>query len=278
MPIDVTLLAAGTRFVVVHFHIFKNAGTTIEHILAREFQGRFARLHGPAPDAVLDAEDLATFLRDHPGIQAVTSHHLRYPLPVIRKTVVFDCCFVRHPLDRIDSLYSYYRRTDSADPLCLSANRLTAADFVRHLLNRSPQQVSNVQVTQIANGGAFNRPANEFDLERAVRTVRNMALPGVVEMFDESMVAAEYFCGPAFPTIRLDSAPKNVSRRILSSAADRERRLVQLWGRDLHEQLTMRNQLDIELFHEAGEEIRRRLALVPAPAKDSRIQEFATAV
>ena len=221
MPLDITVMARKMRFVVVHYHIFKNAGTTVERILEREFPGCFARIHGPAADATLDAEDLASFLNDHPSVKAVTSHHLRYPAPVMRNAVVFDCCFLRHPLDRLDSLYSYYRKIDSTDPLCRDAHRHSPADFMHRLLDRSPEQVSNAQVTQIANRGAFTRPANETDLERAVGTVRNMALPGVVEMFQESMVAAEYFMRPAFPSIRLGSGPANVSRQILPGAAER---------------------------------------------------------
>lgn len=272
MPIDVTLMAPRMRFVVVHYHIFKNAGTTVERILEREFPGRFARLHGPSSEATLDAEDLTAFLRDHPNIQAVTSHHLRYPAPGIRNTVVFDCCFLRHPLDRLDSLYSYFGKIESADPLCRSAHRRTPREFVRHLLDRSPEQVSNVQVTHLANRGAFTRPANEADLERAVQTVRNMALPGVVEMFQESMVAGEYFMRPAFPSIRLGSAPANVSRRILSGVAERERRLVQRWGGDSYAELTRLNELDIQLFDRAADEIRRRLSLIPAVP--DRLAEF----
>jgi hypothetical protein len=260
------------RFVIVHYHIFKNAGTTLERILEREFPGCFARIHGSSADATLDAEDLVSFLGSHPNVKAVTSHHLRYPAPVMRNTVIFDCCFLRHPLDRLDSIYSYYRKVDSTDPLCRSAHRQTPAEFVRQLLDRSPEQVSNAQVTQIANRGAFTRPANEADLERAVEIVRNMALPGVVEMFQESMVAAEYFIRPAFPSIRLGSPPANISRQILSDAAEREQRLIRLWGGDLHRELARLNELDIRLTEQAGHEIRRRLSMMPAVPE--RIAEF----
>ncbi len=272
MALDITIMARKLRFVVVHYHIFKNAGSTVERILEREFPGRFARIHGPTSDATLDAEDLASFLNDHPNVQAVTSHHLRYPAPVMRNAVVFDCCFLRHPRARLDSRYSYYRRIDSTDPLCLSAHRHSPAEFMHQLLDRSPEQVLNAQVTQIANRGAFTRPANEADLERAVQTVRNMALPGVVEMFQESMVAAEHFMRPAFPSIRLGSGPANVSRQILLSAAEREQRLIRIWGQDLHRELTRLNELDIQLTEQAGNEIRRRLSMMPAVAE--RIAEF----
>ena len=272
MPSDVTLMARKMRFVVVHYHIFKNAGTTVERVLEREFPGCFSRLHGPSPEATLDAEDLTAFLSDHPEVRAVTSHHLRYPLPSIRNVVIFDCCFLRHPLDRLDSMYSYLRKIDSTDPLCRSARRHEPADFVRQLLDKSPEQVSNVQVTHIACRGAFTRPANSADLECAAQTVRNMALPGVVEMFEESMVAGEYFMRPAFPSIRLGSAPTNVSRHVSPGAAERDRRLMELWGRDLYRELARVNELDLHLFELAADEIRRRLAVMPAVPE--RLAEF----
>ncbi len=284
MAIDVTLMAAPTRFVVAHLHIFKNAGSTIEHILEREFPASFARLHGPNPESTLEADDLAAFLRDHPGVQAVTSHHLRYPLPTIPRTVFFDCCFLRHPLERLDSMYSYFQKIDSTDAMSRSARRQTSAEFIRSLMARSPHLISNVQVTQLARGGAFTRPANEFDLENAVRIVRNMALPGVVEMFAESMAAAEYYIRPAFPNIKLGASPKNVSRPIVSSASEREQRLVRLWGLDLHRQVTKMNELDIELFRQAQLEIRGRLSLMPEsqpeaiPSVQSGLRQLANAI
>jgi hypothetical protein len=133
------------------------------------------------------------------------------------------------------------------------------------LLYRSPEQVSNVQVTHLANRGAFTRPANEADLDRAIQTVRNMAVPGVVEMFQESMVAAEYFMRPAFPQIRLGSSgPTNVSRTVLPGADARRRRVIQRWGADLYEEMARVNHLDIQLYDLACDEIRRRLNLIPA--------------
>ena len=84
MRIDHTLDVPASRFIFVHYHIFKNGGTTIESILRREFGGGFATVHGPRASSVLDAKGLTKFLRLHPGISAVSSHHLRYPKPDIR--------------------------------------------------------------------------------------------------------------------------------------------------------------------------------------------------
>jgi hypothetical protein len=267
MRIDHTLDVPAPRFVFVHYHIFKNGGTTIESILQREFGSGFATVHGPAAGSILDARGLTRFLRRHPGISAVSSHHLRYPKPQVPGWVIFDCCFLRHPLDRLVSLYNHYRRADSSDSLCLRERDQSPRDFMEHLLRDSPNLVSDVQVMQLANAGTALRPAHERDLERAIQAYCDMAVPGVVELFDESLVAAEYFLKPAFPSLRLHHRPENVSRAAGSyrpdNPRDMERTLVDLWGADVYSDLLRLNQLDLELFRRAKTEVLRRLFILP---------------
>ena len=210
--VNVTVSVVRTRYVIVHYHIFKNAGSTIEHILEREFPGRFATIHGSDPDATLDAADLVEFSRQHPGIAAVSSHHLRYPKPISRQTVFFDCCFLRDPLARLYSSYHHFRRSGSDSVYARWARSYGPREFVMRLIDEAPHQVSEVQVTQLANAGAFTRPADERDLEQATAVLRETAVPGLVEMFDESLVVAEYFLRPAFPTLRMEYTPQNVSQ------------------------------------------------------------------
>lgn len=266
------------RFVIVHYHIFKNGGSTIEAILAREFGKResghaFATLHGPQASSTLDARDLERFLRRNPRVTVVSSAHLRYPKPAIRHMVIFDCCFLRHPLERLDSLYRYSRNVDSEDFLSVRARRMNAREFFCDLLKESPHLISNVQVTQIACAGAFTRPAHSYDLERAAGILADMAMPGLVEMFDESLTAAEYFLKPAFPRLSLEYVPRNVTRvPTASRAQNRQERLMRLWGGDVYEDLARLNQFDLELFRRAENEIRRRVALIPDA--EARLLEF----
>jgi len=97
-------------------------------------------------------------------------------------------------------------------------------------------------------------------------------------MFDESLVAAEYFLQPAFPGLKLECVAKNVSRpgraAISTSARGRQERLVDEWGGDLYEDLLRLNQFDLELFRRARMEIGRRIALVPQ--SERRLAEFRT--
>ena len=264
----------GTRFVVVHYHILKNGGSTIETVLQREFGSGFATLHGPADSSVLDDADLAEFLRLRPDVTAVSSHHLRYPKPVVRGTVIFDCCFIRHPLDRLQSLYAWGRKADSSDPVCRAARALNPREFARQLLDDFPHVVSNVQVNHLASGGAFLRPANSHDLEISTGILMEMAMPGLVELFDESLIAAEYFLRPAFPGIQLHCQPQNVSRSGERHRPDRaqelEDKLVALWGASVYGDLHRLNQFDLELYERTRNEIERRFFLVPDASGKSR--------
>jgi hypothetical protein len=255
------------RFVLVHYHLFKNAGTTVESILEREFPERFATLHGSHPDSVLDGRQLAAFLREHPEISAVSSHHLRYPLPLSRRTILFDCFFLRHPLARIHSFYGHYRRLNSSDSLSRMANEKTSKSFVKWLVGHAPNMVSDVQVQQLANAGVFRRPADRDDLDRAVKVVRQMSMPGLGERFDESLVVAEYFLRPAFPTLSLEYIARNVSDPAGQELSTQGERLKSMWGEDLYQELVRLNRLDLELHAAASQEIDRRFSLVPDSAQ-----------
>ena len=269
---DIRIPVSPTRFVIVHYHIFKNGGSTVASILEREFRHGYATVHGPDDVLVLDESHLAGFVADHAGVQAISSHHIRYPKPVLPNTVIFDWCFLRNPLDRLQSVYSYFQRIDSPDPLCRLARQEHSRVFFKRLIDSAPHLVSNVQVTFLANGGAFTRPADSADVEIAAGILAKMAIPGLIEKFDESLVAAEYFLKPAFPRLRLDYSPQNVSRPLVKSSADRQEWLRHSWGSDLYATLVQLNQCDLELCRRAEAEIARRLDLVPAA--EQRLADF----
>ena len=265
--VDVTVPVVRTRYVIVHYHIFKNGGSTIEYILEREFPGRFATVHGRDPDAALDAADLTAFLGQYPGLTAVSSHHLRYPKPLARQTVFFDFCFLRDPLARLYSTYNHLRRNDPDSLYARWARSYSPQEFAMRLIDEAPHQVSEVQVTQLANARAFTRPADDQDLQRATAVIREMAVPGLVEMFDESLVVAEYFLRPAFPTLRLEYIPKNVSLAGRRAPAESREYWEGVWGKELCGRLLRMNEMDMELVRRAKREILRRLDRVPRAAE-----------
>jgi hypothetical protein len=258
---------APTRCVILHYHTFKNGGSTIESVLEREFAARFATIHGSHPDDTLDSADLEEFLLRQPEIAAVSSHHLRYPKPVSRHTVYFDCCFLRDPIARLYSCYNHYRRGEEDSRCADWARAYEAREFALHLIEEAPHLVSDVQVTQLANAGEFTRPADARDLERASGVIREMAFPGLVEMFDESLVVAEHFLRPAFPGLRLEYVARNVGPAAAGKKAESREYWEGLWGDDVYGLLQRMNEMDLELVRRTRREIARRLERVPRAAE-----------
>ena len=69
------------RDVIVHYHIYKNAGSSVEKALETAFGDAVGSIHGSLPWSVITSAELTEYILSNPHVSAVTSHHLRPPLP-----------------------------------------------------------------------------------------------------------------------------------------------------------------------------------------------------
>jgi hypothetical protein len=254
------------RFVLLHYHFLKNAGTTIENILDRNFGERFERIDTADRSGHFTNGSLVSFLESKPDLQAVSSHQIRHPLPQVRGYLFFDICFLRDPIDRIRSMYDYYRQKPAAgDPLSDLANRAGLGEFLTCMVERFHEEVTNVQVALLANGGVDEQPPSEWDFQVALQRMLETSFLGVVDRFDNSLTAGQYYLSPVFPKLDCTHAPVNVSGGLEGSLAARRTKVRQACGDNVYKELLRRNVLDRELLRRAREEVRRRLALVTRP-------------
>jgi Sulfotransferase family len=258
------------RFVILHYHILKNAGTTLENILDRNFGERVARLDTEHRDGRIEQNDIVDYLDRHPAIEAISSHQIHYPVPQARGYLFFDWCFLRDPIDRLRSTYDYFRQHPAdGDPLSEAANRLQFGPYVRCLLNQFPEQVDNPQTNLLANGAA-DRETFPSDLEPALRRMLETVFLGVVDLYDQSVAAGRYRMRAVFPWLDFSAAPANVSRGLEGSLAWRRLRFREEAGRVVYREVLRLNLLDFRLLRAARAEVRRRLAMVPPVAGDMR--------
>jgi hypothetical protein len=264
-----TLEAAEPRRVLVHYHVMKCAGTTIATILEREFGDACYHVHRPDPRGAVSADDLAAFLRATPQARAVTSHHLRYPVPR-EGAVIVDCCPVRRPLDRLESLYNFMSLDASQLLHPLTSGGI--AHFFTALAERYPDNLTNVQTAALGMRDRYRTPGRR-DLETAVRRVEESGFVVLVDRFDESMVVAEYFLGPSWPGLKFhyDDA-RNTTRPVRYHMDERKQRFRERCGEDVYAMLEHHNELDEELCRAAGTELDRRISLVPSFA--SKLADF----
>jgi hypothetical protein len=256
--------AAHMRLVILHYHFFKNAGATILDILDHSFGERFAMLDTPVYEAVIRNSDLVRFLGARPGLRAVTSHQIRHPLPEAPGYLFFDICFLRDPIDRIRSIYTYSRQKPIPnDPVSDLANRVPLGEFVAGMIRDFPQHVTNAQVNLLACAGASDEPG-PGDLEVAIERMLATSFPGVVDCFDQSVAAGAHALRRAFPELDCDRPPVNVSVGLQGTVASRTGKLRQACGEETYQELLRLNELDLELVERARAEVLRRYAQIPA--------------
>lgn len=252
------------RFLILHYHIFKNAGTTVVNLLQKSFPQSFARFEGDGRNAHLSAAELLAFVHEHPELQAISSHHLRYPRPRAPGFVFFDLLFLRDPIDRLGSIYTFFQQgVPTDDPLSQLAHQADLRGFFGELLEKHPHIANNPQVNMLAGDGAYTRPPSPADLARATETMLDAAWLGVVDCFHESLVAGQYFWHPAFPNLDIAAAPANVTCARGNTLAGRRAEFERACGPHLYRELAGLNELDLELVRRARAEVARRFHLVP---------------
>ncbi len=246
------------RLVILHYHIFKNAGATFLDILDHSFGDRLARLETPVFEGVLNNRELVRFFNARPNVCALSSHQIRHPLPQAPGYLFFDVCFLRDPIDRIRSIYTYFRQKPIPGvPLSDLANRVALGDFLAGMIQDFPLFVKNVQVNLLARGGDSNEP-DARDLEVAIERMLATSFLGVVDCFDQSVAAGAHALRRVFPELDCNRPPVNVSEGLQGTVASRTEKLRQACGEKTYEELLRLNALDRQLVDRARAEVLRR--------------------
>lgn len=252
------------RFIWLHFHIFKNAGSTIEWILKRNFSDSFQIIHEQGERGNISEEEIIKYLIEHPHINALSSHHFRYPRPEHSNLQFVDICFLRHPMDRLQSIYFHYRRATDDSEKSSFAKTMSLPEFLLWMIEVEPFNVINSQTCFMATGGKYFFPPSPLQLKVAMKRVAEVRFLGVVDRFDESLMAAQFFLRPILPTIGLSYTPQNISENWQMKLTEKLERMKDLCGGELFSRLSKMNQSDEKLWRYATNELNRRLQYVPS--------------
>lgn len=200
------------RQVLVHAHLFKNAGTTLDFSLKRSFGEGFCD-HRDDDGMKRGATYLAPWLRRHPQIKALSSHWVTPPLP---RSPFFLChCLVmlRDPIERALSVYQFERRQQGVDtPGSRRAKELDFSGYMAWQLQPMPGPVVKDYQTRICSGDYLgNNP--QLRMRQALGWLQALPVVGLVGHYDESMVLFEQALRPRFPTLDLSYLPQNITPR-----------------------------------------------------------------
>ena len=248
------------RHVLLHGHIFKNAGTTLDWSLRRCFGDGFCE-HRVDRDMRLEpTRTLACALEDE-RIVALSSHSLPSPLPALPGLSLHPLYLLRHPIERLRSVYAFERRQDAQTPGARAAKAMGFREYVAwRMRDDVGPTIRNFQTRYLAGQFAYKPGSAVLStmFDSALDYLKQIGNVGIVELYDESMVRFEAALGPVFPSIDLAHVPQNVSARGESEVATVYEELGSLCG-----EVIDRNSYDLALYSCARETLQRRLSELP---------------
>ena len=251
------------RHVVVHYHIFKNAGTTIDAILTRNFGSSHGHIEGKKPWDTLASDSILQFARGGRGLKAISSHCARLPIPSDAHIVFYPLIFLRHPIDRVGFVYAFERKQaeNSPDLGVKIALEEDIRGYVKWRLEEGHGSViKNFQVVHLAGRERDMRIAHatKDDLSIALERLNRLEFFGIVECFQESILKMERYLSNTF-------GPINTSCRIENRSPDRKETLKERvdelrceLGSALYDEILDKNSLDLELYNRSLELFRTR--------------------
>jgi hypothetical protein len=236
------------RVVLLHYHLFKNAGTSVDQLLRQNFPGGWVTREFGERDRDAHRAALARWIRDEPQAIAFSTHTGMLPPPALEGVEVIPLLFVRHPIDRIVSAYTFERRQNADTFGAVLARHTTLPGYVEvRLALAGDRQCRDFQVARLA--AMFPAEAGD-ERDRAARALAALPFVGLVEAFDASIRRLAALLAPHYPGFSVSPVERNVSRDPRQPLAERLAAVREQLGPALHARLLALNAADLAL-HEA---------------------------
>jgi hypothetical protein len=240
--------------VLIHYHIFKNAGSSIDACLQHSFGARWSSFEGSHAHAIQSSAQLQQFIDSRPDLVAISSHLARPPRP--HKNCL-PIVFIRHPLLRAYSVYKF-TRSDSTQPFSDVAQDLDFSDYIEWGLSKEPgsivirdYQVVHLSEASWRGGDILKTVANKSDLDEACALLSGWNMAGVVEQFHLSVQTYQAMYSPHVPDLELTSRWENATCQQITPLHERVEHLRGVLGEALYCDFMNANQLDLALHTHA---------------------------
>ncbi|MEZ4629199.1 MAG: sulfotransferase family 2 domain-containing protein [Deinococcales bacterium] len=241
------------RKVILHYHLFKNAGTSIDQILKKSL-GDFWRSYDMSDgSAVITSATFTALIENLPQIVAWSSHQVVPPIPQIKDVKIFPIVFIRHPLDRARSayLFEWQKQQTKAKPI---------GSFAAYIKQKfaSPRRnaIEDFQTIRLSNpySNSFRNPKQVSDselLEQAKNFLQSLLFLGIVDEFEASIAKLKDYLAQDFPQLHIEPYKANVLQDISLSMEEKLMSIKEELGEDIFNLLAERNQLDLALYNYA---------------------------
>ena len=236
---------------LMHHHIYKNAGSTIDWILQRNFPNQVLHIEGDSSGARLTRDDICRTVAQYLHHQAISSHTTPFP---DRGSTWAKChlTMLRDPVQRLKSMYLYDRTRTDDELASQQAREADLRGYCEWWLKNSSNLIRNWQVRcctpqRGTDPSSSDSPIAgwEADLDAAGEAITDWAFAGLVDDFDRSMVVLQSALRERGIVLDAAYCSQNTSTRETDhGSAD----LVGQLGAGVYADLVAANELDYELL------------------------------
>ena len=194
------------RTIILHYHLFKNAGTSIDEILKSNFKQQW--ITKEFKSAKDNSDDVKAWILDNPEAIAFSSHTMTGPIPKILNTNIISIIMLRNPIRRIISAYKFERNQKVDNWGANLAKKVNFEDYVvTRLLKDGDTQCRNFQSERLATMTL----ARAHQKERAIAALDSFSMVGIVEEFEKSLTLMESMLQDQFSDFKVHLTHTNRS-------------------------------------------------------------------
>ena len=238
------------RIVIIHNHLFKNAGSTIDWVLKNNFGKHFVD-HRDDDLMRKGAAYLGPYLIKNKKIKAISTHHLVLPLPVVDNITLPQIVMFRHPIERVLSVYKFEReQKNSSTPGSLNAKKKNLKQYIEWRMQ--PDVGGTIRNFHISRCLPADRSKNDHltqeDVLAAKEYVDSVDMLGMVDQFDESMVLFAEYLQSIGLNMNLSYKVQNVGQYRKSNSDSVVEEIHNEIGDDTFNLLMEKNKQDLDLY------------------------------
>jgi len=245
------------RVVLFHFHLFKNAGTSIDKILEKNFGDKFTQKEFIFDTYERNVEEVQNWIKNEKDKVAFSSHTARlFNFEEFEKREgikVIPIIFVRHPIIRIHSAY-YFEREKQKDLDTLEtaiARNTTLKGYIEirwHIPN--DYQCENFHAHRLSDMYYYeNIPL----LDKALKAIETLPFVGLVEKFDKSLEKLELLVKEYFPDFKAEYVKENVMFDQSEDIKVRLERIREELGDEFYNKVLEKNKEDLIIWKKVVE-------------------------
>ena len=288
------------KIIVAHYHLFKNAGTSVDLVLEQNFGAAWQKIefkkikqrynsqrakslrnagaHASSSRQQSNSRLVRDWLIKNQSLSAFSSHTAMFPLPEITGISLIPIVFLRHPIDRLWSVYKFERQHKKIlNESIKLAQEYDFAGYLNYLLdqphNRSCRNFQTYRFSWLTGEhrspqapsfyGGVTVTSNQklTELEQALKGLAQIPIVGIVEKFDLSMRLYQDAIAQYYPSFKFNPVHKNVTSKRNATLAEKLDLVCSNLDSATYQRLLEANQDDLELYEAAKSKLLSQVAI-----------------